>query len=356
MTAAETRRDRPTDGQASASEPARDGRPATVRTPQERPADPHPSEPSAADEVGLGAVEALPRLLKAGGAVVGPATLITALLIQFGRLWAAGYFRYFGVNFSVLDLTTNDFLTSGADGLWVPVAAASVAALVVIWAHRLLLARLTGPARRRAFRVLIPASGVIGGLLVTLALLDLVGHIRPFWSDTAEAGGLSLALGALLLVYAVRLVRLAPHVAPPQGRDGGAAHRHAASAGLAEWGAAFLLVSVGLFWAVGNYAFGVGVGRAQELDAALPALPDAVLYSEKSLGLDLPGVTELRCRHPDAAYLFRYEGLRLVREAGNQYLMLPAAWTRPTGTAVLIPRSAAVRLEFRTAAQGSPTC
>jgi hypothetical protein len=157
----------------------------------------------------------------------------------------------------------------------------------------------------------------------------------------------------------VRLIRLAPQVAParrPQDADDARAPRRASSAGLAEWGAAFLLVSVGLFWAVGNYAFGVGIGRAQQLDAALPGLPAAVLYSEKSLSLAVPGVTELRCHDPQAAYRFRYEGLRLVRQAGNQYLFLAATWTRETGTAVLIPRSAAVRLEFRTAPVPAPAC
>lgn len=314
------------------------------------------AESPAPEPTPLGAVEALPRLLKAGGAVIGPATLITALLFQFGRLWAAGYFRYFGVNFSVLDLTTNDFLISGADGLWVPVAAASVAALAAIWLHRLILGRLPAPARRRALRLLIPGAAVAGAVLLGLALLDLVGHVRPFWGDTSEWGGLALAAGALLLVYAVRLIRLAPEVVPARGRSRSPTPRPAPGAGLGEWGAAFLLVSVGLFWAVGNYAFGVGIGRAQQLDAALPRLPAAVLYSEKSLSLTIPGVTALRCRDPQAAYRFRYEGLRLVREAGNQYLFLAATWTRETGTAVLIPRSDAVRLEFRTAPRGSASC
>ena len=121
-------------------------------------------------------------------------------------------------------------------------------------------------------------------------------------------------------------------------------------------GAAFLLVSVGLYWAVGSYAFGVGTGRALQLQDALPTQPAAVLYSERSQSLVVPGVTEVRCANPDAAYRFRYDGLRLVRQSGNQYLLLPATWTRATGTAVLIPRGEGVRLEFRTASDGSATC
>jgi len=154
----------------------------------------------------------------------------------------------------------------------------------------------------------------------------------------------------LLLAYAVRLIRVTPR------REGVAGTARSDGSALAEWGATFLLVSIGLFWAVGNYAFGVGHGRAVQLYEALPIVPEAVLYSEKSLSLDVPGVAELRCQDPDAAYRFRYSGLRLVREAGNQYLLLPATWSPAAGPAVLVPRNDAVRLEFRPPGQAAPVC
>ncbi|MCW2635678.1 MAG: hypothetical protein JWQ99_2045 [Blastococcus sp.] len=298
-------------------------------------ATPTAADAAAPDDGILDATEALPRLVKIAGQVVAPATLLTALLFQFGRLHSAGYFRHFGVNFTVLDLTTTDFLIVGADGLFVPLAGACALAFVLLWLHRLVLRRLLRGAGGAVLRAFGPVAGVVGGVLVSLALLDLLTSVRLFWGDS-EAGGLSLAVGVLLLVYALRLVRLS--------RDG--PQRRSGSSELAEWGAAFLLVSIGLYWAVGNYAFGVGTGRALQLQAALPGQPAAVLYSEKSLSLTADGVTQVRCADPDAAYRFRYDGLRLVRQAGNQYLLLPATWTRATGTAILIPRSGAVRLEF----------
>jgi hypothetical protein len=307
--------------------------------PPEEPAEVPAEEPDTLD-----ATEALPRLLKIAGEVVAPATLLTALLFQFGRLHSAGYFRHFGVNWSVLDLTTTDFLIVGADGLFIPLAGAGVLALVLLWTHRLVVGRMAAGSRDRALRAVAPGAGVVGAVLVALALLDLLTSIRLFWGDS-EVGGLALAIGVLLVVYALRLVRVARH-----------APQRSASSELAEWGAAFLLVSVGLYWAVGSYAFGVGIGRAQQLQNALPTQPAAVLYSERSLSLGVDGVTEVRCEDPDAAYRFRYDGLRLVRQAGNQYLLVAATWTRATGTAVLIPRGAGVRLEFRTAPEGSPTC
>ncbi|TFV86290.1 hypothetical protein [Blastococcus sp. CT_GayMR16] len=295
-----------------------------------------PPEPPTDDD-GLDATEALPRLVKVAGEVVAPATLLTALLFQFGRLHSAGYFRHFGVNFTVLDLSTTDFLIVGADGLFVPLAGACVLALLLVWLHRFVLSRLSTGERHRVLHSLAPVAGLVGAVLLVLALLDLLTGVRLFWGDS-EAGGISLAIGVLLVVYALRLVRITRNTP-----------RRSASSELAEWGAAFLLVSVGLYWAVGSYAFGVGIGRAEQLQRALPFQPAAVLYSERSMSFDVTGVTEVRCADPEAAYRFRYDGLRLIRQAGNQYLLVAADWTRATGTAVLIPRGAGIRLEFRTA-------
>ena len=306
------------------------------------PASPRPApEPEE-----LGATEALPRLFKVFGGIIAPTSLLTGLLFYFGRSRAAGYYRYFHVNSTVLDLTTNDYLFSGVDGLFVPIAVAALLALVLLWLNRLLLTRVPPGARRRAVRVLVPGAGLIGVVLVVLAFADLLTEGRVFGVNS-YAGGLCLAIGVILLVYAVRLLRISLP-APAAGRR--------AATGMAEWGAAFLLVSIGLFWAADAYAFGVGTGGAITLHRALPTVPEAVLYSQQSLSLAVPGVTEVRCSNPDAAYRFRYDGLRLVREAGDQYLLLPATWERATGTAVLIPRSGTIRLEFRSAGAPPTAC
>ncbi|WP_448626113.1 hypothetical protein [Geodermatophilus sp. URMC 64] len=296
----------------------------------------------------MGAVEALPRLLKIVGGIVAPTTLLTGLLFHFGRMHSAGYYRWFRINFTALDLTTNDFLFSGVDGLFVPVAVTGLLVLVLIWLHRSVARRLSPAGRRAAVRVLVPLAGQVGAVLVGVALLDLLRGGSIFRVNS-PAGGICLAVGVLALLYVVRLLRV-----PPSGR--GVAPRRRPEAALAEWGAGFLLVSVGLFWAVGGYAFGVGTGRAMALQRALPSVPEAVLYSERSLSLGVPGVTEQACHDPDAAYRFRYTGLRLVRQAGNQYVLLPATWDQASGTALLIPRSSSIRLEFSPAGQPTPGC
>ena len=107
----------------------------------------HPAPDAAPEE--LGATDALPRLFKVFGGIIAPTSLHTALLFYFGRSRAAGYYRYFHVNSTVLDLSTNDYLFSGVDGLFVPVAEAALLALVLLWLNRLLLTRVPSGARRR---------------------------------------------------------------------------------------------------------------------------------------------------------------------------------------------------------------
>jgi hypothetical protein len=283
---------------------------------------------------------ALPQVLKMLGAVVAPATLLTALMYYFGRLEYAGLFWYLGADVTVLDLTVQDYLNNSVAGFIPPLIATTGAALLALWVHQLLVEALPTGTRRTVLHVLIPAAAIAGFILVSLAMADLVmGPVFPV--SFPEGRGLSLSVGVLLLAYAVRLLR--PLIAERRPQQ---VARRAAPGTVVESGAVFILVSVGLFWAVGSYAIGVGVGYAQQFETTLPSRPDVVAYSEKRLSLQAPGVREVICQDPDAAYRFRYDGLKLTLQSGNQYLLLPAGWTHTNGAAILLPRSDKVRMEF----------
>ena len=279
--------------------------------------------------------DALPRVFKIVGAIVAPTTLLTGLMFYFGRLHITGMFRYLGVNFTVLDLTFQDYLIRSADGLFVPLAVAAGVTLLVLWGHGLVVRRLPDSRRRRIARRLLPLVLFAATALLTVAMVGM-GTSTAF-AAAPETPGLALAVGILLLAYAVRLFRVSGDTV------------RAGAAGpidVAEWGAVFVIVSVGLFWAVGSYAIGVGVGRGEQIERELPDVPDAVLFSEKRLNLHAAGVIETDCEGDDAAYRFRYDGLKLVLQSGGQYLFLPAGWTREDGPAVVIPRTDSLRLEF----------
>ncbi|MGH3835665.1 MAG: hypothetical protein ACRDSF_08155 [Pseudonocardiaceae bacterium] len=308
-----------------------DGAP-TTRVPEQ-------PEPGAAAEPDVFDAAALPQVLKIIGSVVAPTTLLTALMYYFGRLQFAGFLWYLGAHVTVLDLTVQDYLNNSVDGLLPTLIVVAGITLLALWVHQLLLGALTAGTRRTVLRMLLPISAIAGLILVSLAMVDFVwGTVFP---KVLEGRGLSLSIGVLLLFYSVRVLRLLVAERRPEQLP-----RRAPGVVVAEWGAAFILVSVGLFWAVGSYAINAGIDRAHQFETSLASRSDVVAYSEKRLSLQAPGVREVTCQYPDAAYQFRYDGLKFVLQAGSQYLLLPAGWTRAQGAAILIPRSDSLRLEF----------
>jgi hypothetical protein len=276
------------------------------------------------------------RALQLIGSVVAPTTLLTSLMFYFGRGHAYWFFAHFGVNFTVMGLTPTDYLIRGADGLFMPLTVALGLGLLSLWAYRSARARLSSRAWRTITRIAAPVATAAGGLLAATAA---VAALRPvaFYAFPGVPG-MCLALGVVLLSVTAH-------------RRGRASAGEPATVAVAEWGAAFLLVSIGLFWAVTDYSASVGVGRAVQVEAGLATQPAVTLYSKENLGITTPGVHRTVC----ATTGFRYDGLRLVLEAGGQYFLLPATWRPDAGTALVVPRTGDLHLEFTTAAT-PPVC
>lgn len=282
--------------------------------------------------------QGLSQVLKIAGTVVAPTTVLTALLFYFGRFHAYWFFHYFGVNSTVLGLSTQDYLVRSADGLFVPLAVLAAIGLAVLWLHRLVRRPALGDGHPRLARIAKIGALVLGLFLTCVGLLNMLRV--PFLDFAIAVPPFSFASGVLLLMFLSR-----------RRATGGA------RTALAEWAAVFVLVSLSLFWFATDYSAAVGTGQARALEADLAYEPDTVLYSERSLSLPARGITETPCRAGENAYKFRYDGLKLVLQSGDQYLFLPAGWHPATGSAILIPRAAAVRLEFTTAARrGAPAC
>jgi hypothetical protein len=289
----------------------------------------------------------LPQLTRILGAIVAPTTLLTALLFYFGWSRAYWFYIYFGVNSTLLDLTTRDYVQVSLDALFVPMTVVAFAGLLVLWGHATLRVRLTAGSEPRLLRAGILAMAAAGAILATAGLWSV---FTPTWLTRYLAvPALCLALGVVLLVYAGHLWRLLTAANAPVGRA--AAPQWVA---VAEWAVVFVLVGLSLFWAATDYSAAVGRSRAQQAMAALPGEPNAVVYSERSLSLHVPGVRETRCQDPEAAYRYRYDGLKLLLQSGGQYLFLPEEWTPGNGVAVLMPRSDSLRLEFTPATAGTP--
>ncbi|WP_228709483.1 hypothetical protein [Amycolatopsis keratiniphila] len=130
-----------------------------------------------------------------------------------------------------------------------------------------------------------------------------------------------------------------------------------ARSSVAELVTGYVLVSIGLFWAVGDYSGAVGTSRAFEASTVIPARPAATLYSAESLNLAANGVAQVKCADPGSAYKYRYTGLKLLLQSSGQYVFLPANWRASTGVAFVIPKTDKLRLEFGPARSvPSPAC
>jgi hypothetical protein len=283
-------------------------------------------------------VSGLPQLTRILGTIVAPTTLLTSLLIYFGWSHAYWFFDYFGVNSTLLGLTTRDYVQRSMDGLFVPLTVVACGGLLVLWGHTVLRARLAAGTRPSVLRILVAVMAV-GGLV--LAVSGVWSVFAPtFLSRHLVAEPLSLAFGVLLLVYAIHLRRFLT----ADGRADRATRPQWAA--VAEWAGVFVLVGLSLFWAANDYSAAVGRSRARLFVAKLPRYPSTVVYSERSLSLHAPGVREVRCQDPEAAYRFRYDGLKLMLQSGDQYVFLPERWSPRNGVAILMPRNDSLRLEF----------
>ena len=260
---------------------------------------------------------------------VAPATLVTGLLFFFGWGHAYWFFSYFGVDSAYLGLSRSDYLIRSVDGLFIPLAGVAIVGLAVAWGRHL-GERFLPPSVRHRSEWAPRVAAVLGVLLVLNGLS--VFAVATIFNHGLAVAPLSLATGIGILFHLLH-------------RAGTAGPGWLA---VTEWLAVFVLVGMSLFWAAFDYSAAVGRSRAAQFVDELPGSSEAIVYSESRLNLNAPGVTEVRCAGvPEVAYGFRYDGLTVLWQTENEIVLLPRSWTRPDGVAVVIPRNAGVRLEFR---------
>lgn len=272
------------------------------------------------------------------GSVVAPTTLLTALLIYFGWAYSAAFVAYFGLDISLMGFTTQDYVTSSVQVLFVPMAVAFSAGMLIAWFHARLKARVfVGPDARQRLRWGARAAGSCGLVLFGIGMAGMVVVGRPTRYNLLFP--LSFGSGAVLLAYASRL-----HARSERFVSHATAAR---STALLEVTGAFFIVALSLFWAATNYAHDIGTAKAQEFVNLAPRDgSEVVLYSKEPLYLDSRGILETSCGEPAGGYRFRYEGLRLMIRSAGHYYLLPATWSRTGGMAIVVPESDAVRLQF----------
>lgn len=282
-----------------------------------------------------------PHALKMVGTTLVNTTLLTALLYFFGLAETQAYFIYFRVHYTLLGQTPDEIFGRGVDGVFLPLTGAAGAVLLFLVLTRFLKIRLGEDSWARVLRICSPVAGVLG-LLLLVSTIAIALDPEPF-RDRPGIPGLGFAIGVLMVLFSWRRWT---------SRKAGSTR-----SSVTELVTGYILVSIGLFWAVGDYSGALGTSRAYEAAGAISTRPAVALYSAESLNLTANGVLQVKCADPEAAYKYRYTGLRLLLQSGGQYVFLPANWRAGTGVAFVIPKTDKLRLDFGPARSAPPaTC
>lgn len=294
---------------------------------------PPPSDISVVEAPGVPPEAAARGVLKALS-VIAPVTLVTALAYYFG--WTATHASadYLGLDESVLGFTTQDYILRSITAIFWPLCLLLAFAAVALRGHSVVSRwRLDDAGRHRigVLATVLAAAGVITGIYGVLALTN--GWLVEGFSIAP----LCITAGVALIGYAIVLRNRLTGSGPSDPGSGSPTLPVVLVS---------MLVAVGLFWEVASWATAVGVGGTQQLIADLAYRPSVTLYSGKDLALTGPGVRVDRVGSKDAAYHFRYTGLRLLFRANDRYFLLTYPWTRSEGSLMVIDDSSDIRLQF----------
>jgi hypothetical protein len=217
-------------------------------------------------------------------------------------------------------------------GLMVVLLALAFHALVLAWARRV----GTPAGARQPLGTLAVAIGALG--LVALVAGFAGSRIKEASRTVYLVSPLAVTGGTVLLAYAAALYRRTFATRHP-GHTWGTPRAYDALV----VGAIVMLLMVSLFWDVGRYAAVKGNDLASEVEAELPDLPGAIVYSEKRLYLQ-PPVVETRLDPENAAYNYAYSGLTLLFRADGKYFLRPSDGEARVN--IIIPDASDIRLEL----------
>ena len=272
--------------------------------------------------------------LRATGTVVAPASLVSGLLYYFGWVRTNAQARYFGIDPSVLDFSTKDYLLRSISPTFWPLVLLLVTVLLGAFGHWRACSWLESPSRHAALRRAAFVAGAAGLTLLGFGLLAT--NWRAATGHHLLLTPVAFALGVPLTGYAVYLfARLRPGGTTP-----GSTWPYLPAVAVTIATSLFVL---SLFWAMGDYAHMKGRRLARQIESNLALLTNVVLYSDHSLGIEAPGVAESETPAGEGALRFRYSGLKLLVRSQDRYFLLPA---RYEGTAIVLTEEEGMRLEF----------
>lgn len=266
-------------------------------------------------------------------------TVLGALLFFFGRQLASTRMAHFGLDISLLGFSTQDYVVRSADALFLPMGALVLAVLMALGIHIIAMSWFPAHLSSRASSIVIATFLIAGLTLLTLgiaAVFTPVERLDAVYLLTPLSPGLGLALIAYSAYLFVHFHGSANVLSLP----------------LPSWmsaaatGSVVCFIVLSLFWASSDYAKDLGESRSLDLAASLDRQPRVTVFAAKRLAISGPSVSELLLTEEDAAYRYRYTGLRLLLKSGGNYFLLPNGWSRGAGAAIMLNDTTDIRLEF----------
>ncbi len=271
--------------------------------------------------------------------IVAPTTLVVGLLYYFGWARTSAEAHALGLDDSLFGYSSQDYVLHSISSMYWPLLVGTLAVLGGLLLHGILTAWLgdhPDPGRVRWARRLTVALVVIATVLVTLGVLGTRDR-RPtrFVSIGAPV---ALTVSIVLVAYAVHLfVQYGP------GTGSGTLARQAKPLAPIAWSLVIVLLFLSLFWTVSHYAGVRGIDLAIQVEEIIPRQPSVTIYSAHRLYLE-PPVVETALADDQAAYRYRYTGLKLLFRSGHNYFLRPSD---PTDTRnIIISESPDLRFEF----------
>jgi hypothetical protein len=294
-------------------------------------------------------------LLQALGSIAAPITAATAVLYYFGWVRAQSLYAYFGVDVTLLGLTTADYLLRSIIPMFLPLAAGALAAVLALQAHpriRDALRRRGGPAATAAPWLVV----LVGSMVILWSAAVIWDYSRlPRWKIQVAPyvlAPLGLGIGLGLIVWGLHLRRELRSSVLPAPTDRLPAWSRVARATLVT-----VLFALSAIWTVADYADATGTGTADRIARCPERQPGIGVYSRQRLQITTAGVDEQRLADPQGGYQYRYVGLRLLAVNEHSLFLISGDWFQ-SRTTLMLPRDVNdIRIEFlKSQSPPSPGC
>lgn len=275
-------------------------------------------------------------VLRLAGSIVGPTTLVVALLFYFGWARTQALMGYFGINAAIAHLSVNDYVLRSLNITVRLLIILGLLTLIILSGHRWLVATLA--ARRPSVARFAALAFIVPGLLLCIA--GVLGFNNwVVYSTRYPFVPILFAAGVTCVGYGFN-IRSSNH---PERRPRTWSARSQT--------ATLVVVNIAfIFWAVAVYASISGRQAADQLTSKLGAQPSVIVYSAKSLGLASPQVKVEQLPGSDSQYQYRYSNLKLLLYSNGRYFLLPRGWKQGHDPAFVLEEGNSLRFEFYTGA------